>query len=177
MWRRGQKRNNATCLALALFSRDWQFLLLYNLHRIIARGYEALFSSHWSPGLCGLSHSPIVPPGLSALKWDHPVGQPPPCPESSPPQLPVSAPPTSFNECFLFTPLLLDFPVWFYVSSGWVFLFVFKLVGSFFCCVKRQSISTYASILAGIPLSSFLPWFTHLFNKCLMNSYCVPMLM
>ena len=34
--------------------------------------------------LCGLSCSPVVPPGLSAQMWDHLVCQPPPCCESSP---------------------------------------------------------------------------------------------
>ena len=34
----------------------------------IARGFEALVSLSWNPGLYCLSHSSVVPPGLSACK-------------------------------------------------------------------------------------------------------------
>ena len=57
---------------------------------------------HWNPGFCGLSHSPVLPPGLSVWMCDHSVSQPPPslsdppffCPPlfpgcTSPPPLPV----------------------------------------------------------------------------------------
>ena len=50
-----------------------------------------------------------------------------------PPRLPVSAPPTGLDESFFFISLVSDFlPVRFSVSSG---------------CVRRRSVSTYASIL------------------------------
>ena len=54
-------------------------------------------------------------------------------PESSLPQLPISTPPTSLDECFFFIYLVSDFlAIQFSVSSG---------------CARRQSVSTYASIL------------------------------
>ena len=52
---------------------------------------------------------------------------------SSTPQLPVSTPPTGLDECLFFISLVSDFlAVRFSVSSG---------------CVRRRSVSTYASIL------------------------------
>ena len=53
--------------------------------------------------------------------------------ESSPPRLPVSDPPTGLDECLFFISFVWDFlAVRFSVSSG---------------CVRRCSVSTYASIL------------------------------
>ena len=44
-------------------------------------------SLHWNPGLCGLSHSPINPPGLSTHThtWHHPLCQPLSCFPGDPP--------------------------------------------------------------------------------------------
>ena len=45
---------------------------------VFSQRFEALFPC-WSPGLCGLSHSPVVPPGLSACQCGLPtlVASPP----------------------------------------------------------------------------------------------------
>ena len=106
--------------------------------------------------MCGLSCSPVVPPGLSA----HERGTAgsvsrllagstsrcldtsplfPSCP--SPPLLPV------WMNVSSLSPWLLDFhTVRFSVSSGW-FLFLNCCCPSF-GCVRRHSVSTYTSFLA-----------------------------
>ena len=68
-----------------------------------------------------LSHSPVVPPGLSAL-----VLQPPPCRESSPPTA-VSTPPSGLGECFLINSLVVRLPYCLIFWQFWLF-FVFKFV-------------------------------------------------
>ena len=112
---------------------------------------------HWNPGLCGLSHSPVVPPGLSTWKCGttqsascqlaHPVLQPyfaecPLCPGCLfPPILPVL-----MNVSSL-TPWLLDFHTVWFSGSSYYFLF-WNLLLSFFWLYGEESVSTYASILA-----------------------------
>ena len=119
-----------------------------------ARGFEALFPLRWNPGLCGLSHSPVVPPGLSALKCGtaqsascrlaHPH-PPVPCLESSPLGCPSpSLLPIGMNVSSL-TPWLLDFHTVQFSGISGCFLFL-NLLLSFFGCARRH---TYASILAG----------------------------
>ena len=105
------------------------------------RGLRLYFQS-WSPGLCGLLHSPAVRPGLSMCECGA-VGsascrtacpiphQPPPCCESSLPWLPVSAPPTSLDECFFFISLVVRLPYSLSFCQFWL-VFVFKLLLSFF---------------------------------------------
>ena len=90
--------------------------------------------------------------------WDHWVYQPPPCqPRSSshnlatsplcPSYLSLPLLPVWMNVSSL-TPCLLNFhTIWFSGSSGY-FLFL-NLLFSFLCCARRQSVSTYASTLAG----------------------------
>ena len=47
----------------------WAFLPLPQPPQVFSvRGFEALSPPCWNPGLCSLSHSPVVPPGLSAGK-------------------------------------------------------------------------------------------------------------
>ena len=67
LWGRGQRGNIAACWALALLSRDWQFLLPPQLPQdFTARGSEAFFFlPTWIPVLWVLSLSPVVPPSLS----------------------------------------------------------------------------------------------------------------
>ena len=61
------------------------------------------------------------------------------------------------GECFLFNSLLLDFHTVRFSGSSGYFLFLNFL--SFLGCVKRQSVSTYASILArSFPLASCMEW-------------------
>ena len=111
--------------------------------------FEALCPERWSPGLRGLLHSlPLVlvylcanvgPQGLlvvrlPALFIPHSASLGPTRATqvlSAP--VPVSAPPTSLDECLFFISLVSDFlAVRLSVSSG---------------CVRRRSVSTYASIL------------------------------
>ena len=116
--------------------------------------------------MCGLLHSPAIPPGLSMrdcgaarsathctacpvcttirhVSGSGCVAESPVCPGCpSPPLLPVW-----MNVSFL-SPWLSDFRVVrFSVSSG-CFLFLNCCCPSF-GCVRRHSVSTYASILAG----------------------------
>ena len=69
--------------------------------------------------------------------------------------LPVFASPTGPDECFFFIYLVVRLPYSLIFCQFWLF-FVFKLLLSFFCCARRHSESTYASILAGSPKSSRL---------------------
>ena len=87
----------------------------------IARGFEALVSLSWNPGLHGLSHSPVVPPGLSACNVGPPSLPAPSCHESSLLQLPVSVPPALLDECF-FNSLVVRLP---YSSIFWHFWVAF----------------------------------------------------
>ena len=79
----------------------------------------------WKPGLCSLSHSPVVPPGSST----HNVGPPGPQLLPHPPGPPaatlphvLSAPPTSLGKCFYFNSLVFGLP---YSLSFWLFSFSF----------------------------------------------------
>ena len=100
----------------------------------------------WSPGLCSLSHSPVVPPGLSTHKCgttqsptmptlspSHHLAMHPFCLGfPSPPLLPV------WMNVYL-TPWLSDFhEVLFSISSG-CFLFL-NLLSSFWLCEEAQCI-------------------------------------
>ena len=93
----------------------------------------------WNPGLCSLSCSPVVPPGLSTSKCgiapsaSHCLARPSP---HGPPAatllhvlsfLPNSTPPTSLSDCFFFNSLVVGLP---YSSICWHFwlFFVFKFV-------------------------------------------------
>ena len=117
---------------------------------VFSQRFEALFP-HLEPWVRSLSCSPVVLPGLSARlvhspppRWVH---QLPPCCKSSlpgcpsPPLLPV------WMNVSSLSPWLLDFhTVGFSVSSG---CFLFLNCCPSFGCVRRHSVSTYASILVG----------------------------
>ena len=83
----------------------------------------------WNPGLRGLSHSPVVPPSLSARK----CGTTPSASRSLSTQgvlstqLPVSAPPTGLNECVFFNSLVVGLAYSSVFCQFWLF-FVFKFV-------------------------------------------------
>ena len=68
-------------------------------------------------------------------------------PSRSSSQLPVSAPPTGLDECFFCNSLVVGLP---YSSIFWQFwlFFVLNFRCPSFGCSGRQSVSTYASILA-----------------------------
>ena len=113
---------------------------------VYSQRFEALFPLGWNSGLHSLSHSPLVPPGLSAHdcgqwkvhnplpRWIH---QPPPCRESS---LPISAPPTIWMNVSSLTPWLSDSPtVRFSVNSG-CFLFLNLLLTFFWLCEEAQCV-------------------------------------
>ena len=117
-----------------------------NSHRFLQPDiFKAFFSSTGTLGclVC-------LAPSLFLLVYLHanvgpPVLQLPPCRTSSLPQLPISAPPTILNECFFFNSLVVGL---LYSANFWQFwlFFVFKFVVG---CVRKQIVSTYASILAG----------------------------
>ena len=115
----------------------WEFLPLPpQLPQVFSVREFDTITLHWTPGLCGLSCSPVVLPGLSAgkcgttqsaicyLYWSYKL---PPCRKSSLPWLPVSAPPTGLDECFFFKSLVVGLP---YSLIFWQFslFFVFKFV-------------------------------------------------
>ena len=98
---------------------DWQFFSLLQPPQVFSvTGFEALFPPNWNPGLCRLSHSPVVPPGLSSRKCG--TARFSSCRfagSSSPPLLLV------WMNVSSLTPWLLDFcTVWFSGSSD-CFLF------------------------------------------------------
>ena len=104
----------------------------HNPHMSFQSAVLRLISPHWSPVLCGLSCSPVVPPGFSACKCgtapsaSHPLTTHSLCPGCpSPPLLPV------WVTVSAITLWLLDFHTfWFSGSSGY-FLFL-NLLLSFF---------------------------------------------
>ena len=70
---------------------------------------------------------------------------------SSLPHLHISTLPHHLDECGLFKSLVIIFPYNFISWQFWV-LFVLRFSCNSFCgCVRRQSLSTYASILTGSP--------------------------
>ena len=140
---------------------------------VFTQRFEALFPLCWSPGLCGLFHSPAVPPGLSMCECGATGPDSPPCgvcqlqpglPRSTVRYLTGSA-----SHCLAVSPLLPGCPclpllqVWMNVSclSPWLSdfhtvpfsvspgCFLFLNCSPSFGCRRRHSVSTYASILAG----------------------------
>ena len=96
--------------------------------------FWGFISPHWNPGLCGLSRSPVIPPGYVHTNAGSPshrltclVFQWLPCPASSPPRLPVSTAPTGLDECFFFNSLIVRFPYSLIFWQFWLF-FIFKFV-------------------------------------------------
>ena len=119
---------------------------------VFSQWFEALFPHTGILGclVCHLVHQllPLLPAAALPTLLHSPllcwVCQPPPCRESSPPFLPV------WMNVSSLTPWLSDFhTVRFSVSSG-CFLFLNCCCPSF-GWVRRHSVSTYASILAGSP--------------------------
>ena len=87
----------------------------------------------------GLSHSQVVPPGLSAC--EHGVACPPAAAllRVLSIRLPVYAPPTGLGECFFFKWLSDFHTVRFSGSSGW-FLFLNLLLSFFWLCEEAQCV-------------------------------------
>ena len=129
-----------------------------NPHRCFQSEVWGFISLHWGPGLCSLSHSLVVPPGLYALKCkttdstSHCLAHPGPPAAALPwvlsAQLPISALHTGLGECFFFNILVVRLPYSSIFCQFWWFLFLNCCCPSF-GCARRHSISTYASILAG----------------------------
>ena len=102
-----------------------------------------------------LSRPPVVPPSLSAYKCG--------TAHSTSLNLAMSLlcpaarlhPPTGLDECFFFSSFVVRLPYSSIVWQFWLFC-VFKFFVVLFCYVKRQRVSTYASILAGGPSSLIL---------------------
>ena len=97
--------------------------------------FWGFISPHWNPGLCGLSHSPVVPPGLSAhkcgttcpashcLTWSasHHLAASPLCPAA------CLCPSYGLDECFFFNSLVIRLPYSSIFCQFWLF-FVLKFV-------------------------------------------------
>ena len=94
---------------------------------------------------------PALEPGLHGL-WLGPPAAASPWVLSA--RLPISTPPTSLGECFFFISLVVGLPYSLIFCQFWLF-FAFKLLLPSFGCVRRHSMSTYASILAGSPFIAF----------------------
>ena len=129
-----------------------------NTHRCFQSEVWGFISLHWNPGLNGLSQCPVVPSSLSphkcgiTLSASHRLAHPGPPAADLPwvlsARLPISAPPTGLDECFFFNFLVVRLSYSsFSVSSG-CFLFL-NCCRPSFGCARKQSVSTYASILAG----------------------------
>ena len=98
--------------------------------------------------MCGLSCSPVVPPSSSA----HECGTAPPAAallQVLSTRLPISTPPTGLDECCFFNSLVVRLPY----SSIFCQLcfFFFNCCYPSIGCVRRHSVPTYTSILAGSP--------------------------
>ena len=97
--------------------------------------FWGFISLGWNPGLCGLSHSPVVPSSLFAWKCGNSWStsphficlSPPAAALPSPFQLPVSTPPTSLGECFFFNSEVVGLPYSLIFWQFWLF-FDFKFV-------------------------------------------------
>ena len=118
-----------------------------NPYRFLQPEILRLYFPHWNPGLCILSHSSVVPPGLSAHecgtashRLTHPVLHPLPCRVSSPPLLPASAPPTGLDECFFFNSLVVTLQFDFSVTLG---CFLFLNLLPFSLCKEAKCIYLY----------------------------------
>ena len=137
----------------------WEFLLLPQPQQIFfSWRFWGCISLCWSPGLCGLSCSPVVPSSLFTGKCGtaHSASHLFAC--SGPPAftlpwvlftwLPISALPTGLDECFFFNSLVCRTSLHFDFLAVLVFFFF-----NFFCDfgVQEGSVSTYTSILAGSP--------------------------
>ena len=132
-----------------------------------SRGFEALFTQAQIPG-CSVClapqlfplvylHANLGPPSLpattlptssSSLHLADLVLQPLPCHTSSPPRMPISAPPTGLDVCFFFNSLVVRLPYSSIFWQFWLFFCFYISCCPSFGCVRRQSVSTYASILA-----------------------------
>ena len=127
-----------------------------NHHRFLqTEAMRLYFPQRWNPRLCslswaGIAHSLVVPPGFYLQGNVAPPGLPATSSLHihSAPLLPVSAPPTSLDESFLFSSLVVRLPYGLTFWQFWLFLF---LIGCYppFSCRRRLSMSTYASILSG----------------------------
>ena len=142
-----------------------------------ARSFEALFPQ---AGILGCKV--CLSPQLSLLAYLHmSVGHPYAsshltqprlpllCCASFPSWLPISTPLTSLDEHFFFNSLVVGLPYsLIFLAALVVFCFSIGCYSSF-GCVKKRSISTYASILARTQLVLFLRFHIYMksFNTCL----------
>ena len=98
--------------------------------------FWGFISPYWNSGMHSLSHSPVVPPALLALKcgpaWatschlSRPVHQPP--------WLTISVPSTSLYECFFFNSFV-GFPYSSIFWQFWLYFFVFEFIVIFLLVV------------------------------------------
>ena len=167
----------------------WEFFPLPQSPQVfsITFWFSGFISLHWNPGLHVLSCSGVVPPSLSACecgtarstschltgsallaRWS-PVRPAPqsaasPGPPAAPllqvlsAQLLVSTPPPGLDECFFINSLVVGLPYSWIFCQFWLILFLNCCCPSF-GCVRKQSVSSYASILARSPENLFCIYF------------------
>ena len=120
-------------ISIELSCEAGSFLYHLNTHRLFQSEVLRFYFPHWNSGMRGLSHSPVVPSGLSTCKCgttlssSHHLTGSTSCCHASLPQLPVSAPPTGLVNCFFFNSLVVRLPYSSILGSSGCF-FVFKFV-------------------------------------------------
>ena len=127
---------------------------------VFCQRFEALFPRAGTPGLCGLSRSPVVPPSLSHVN----VGLPAP-PAAA---LPISTPPTGLDECFFFNSLVVGLPYSWIFWPFWL-VFVLKFVVALWFFEESQRVYLHLRLGWKIPpdfLSTTLECETSLFHIC-----------
>ena len=120
------------------------FSCCLNPHRCFQLEVLRLYFPALGPWVVGMSHSPVVPPGLSARKCGTTCSARP-----SPPAnallrvlstwLPVSTSPIHLDECVFSNSLVVGLPYSSIFCQFWLF-FVFKLLSFFWLCEEAQCV-------------------------------------
>ena len=126
--------------------------------RVFSQRLLVFISPHWNPGLCGLSRSLVVPPGLSVHKcgstlsashhfaWStsrHLARPSPPAaalPRVLSTRLLISTPPTGLDECFFFNSLVVGLPYSLIFCQFWLVFFFNLLLSFFWLCEEAQCV-------------------------------------
>ena len=129
-----------------------------NPHRCFQSEVWGFISLHWSPGLCSLSGSPVVPPilptcecgtgcstslcvaGSTSCRLACPYPQSAVLPQVLSAPLQVSTPPTSLDECFFLNSLVVRLPYSLIFHQLWLFLFLNCCCPPFWLCKEAQCV-------------------------------------